>query len=1049
MAIFQFKDKDYEVSPPQDGTHSIKNLYTFDSTYKQDISNLPTTSITSSSININALGVIALQISVGGNIGDEELRSLLMSNFAGYAYLNIQENGRVSSADALEWARIAIGTASNLDRTQVRRITALTKALEENYDQFKDFVFTTGGRDFPLYRGAPNEGAGFFDPNQHYIVVDDDDPMDRLKLIKYNQKLGFNSSYWYNTGTGSPVPSEGLEPIAGKATKVAGKSRITGKTFRFDGSDSSIISTVNNTIKLTGHGYATGDIINYELGILHTFSQGDSTVVNVGANTITITDHGYVTGDKIVYKVTTNSVPIAPFREENYLEVVRIDDDTISLRERGGGSTIAFTGLGFGDGTLSSVKPSGLEASNDDNISRYYVINYDADNIRLAEDATDAAAGTFLSIGSVGKGSNHTITTDFLSEIAPGDFLGVFEEFPFVASASTVDTTNNQITIPGHGFSSGDSVFYNRDLISGSISSDLKEGLQYYVHKINENVITLHTDFLSGFLNLNPINLNSTGSGTHTLSIEFGTKAYKVEDNGTVFINTSTDFQFSNRVLRKPNFVLDPAKDVVVAKVFKYETTGFCNSANVDSKSLIINDVLGEIPKIGSTISGPSVTGTPTITSIEAPSVSGFAVRLELELSTNQTIPQNEALTITTFDFEPYVTLDSGDRLIEDNAPQLGGDLDLNGNNITDGTNSVNSIVTSTNNIANNNNNTSLPTSAAVVSYTDANYLKSNADDTFTGRLTINGDVIFDPSLYTRTPAPNQPEPFVGFKVVDQSTDTTGISFYEKVHLGAYGLYLTGDNDMSSSRKAFIKTGNEHQLYIDNAIARINSSYYLNLATTGLGLRINGEIYANQDYRAGYFKSFRPNTNYQAYLGESAYRFQSLYASYGYFTGLDVTSYIRLSDSDNLYWGTSYDTRMFYDGSANTLNLRLNTQVNSFNINENSTTRFTFAPDTGVFTCTSVTESSDERLKSNIKTLEGKKVLQMRGVTFERNNGTHSSGVIAQEIEKIAPEIVSEDDKGYKSVAYSQLTGYLIEAVKDQQKQIDELKNLVQSLMEK
>jgi len=83
---------------------------------------------------------------------------------------------------------------------------------------------------------------------------------------------------------------------------------------------------------------------------------------------------------------------------------------------------------------------------------------------------------------------------------------------------------------------------------------------------------------------------------------------------------------------------------------------------------------------------------------------------------------------------------------------------------------------------------------------------------------------------------------------------------------------------------------------------------------------------------------------------------------------------------------------------------------------------------------------SDRKLKENIKTLDGKKVLDMRGVSFTRKDtGAESSGVIAQEIQKVAPELV-HDTEGTLGVAYGNLVGYLIEAVKDQQKQIDELK---------
>ena len=89
---------------------------------------------------------------------------------------------------------------------------------------------------------------------------------------------------------------------------------------------------------------------------------------------------------------------------------------------------------------------------------------------------------------------------------------------------------------------------------------------------------------------------------------------------------------------------------------------------------------------------------------------------------------------------------------------------------------------------------------------------------------------------------------------------------------------------------------------------------------------------------------------------------------------------------------------------------------------------------------------SDKRVKENIKTLDGKKVLNMRGVSFNRTDqdGRLSSGVIAQELEKVAPELV-KDDGDLKAVAYGNLTGYLIEAIKDQQKQIDELKKLIKN----
>ena len=89
-----------------------------------------------------------------------------------------------------------------------------------------------------------------------------------------------------------------------------------------------------------------------------------------------------------------------------------------------------------------------------------------------------------------------------------------------------------------------------------------------------------------------------------------------------------------------------------------------------------------------------------------------------------------------------------------------------------------------------------------------------------------------------------------------------------------------------------------------------------------------------------------------------------------------------------------------------------------------------------------VTAYSDERLKDNIETLTDglDKVEQLRGVTYTRDE-RENIGVIAQEVEKILPEIVltADDEMGTKSVDYSRLTAVLIEAVKELSARVKEL----------
>ena len=95
----------------------------------------------------------------------------------------------------------------------------------------------------------------------------------------------------------------------------------------------------------------------------------------------------------------------------------------------------------------------------------------------------------------------------------------------------------------------------------------------------------------------------------------------------------------------------------------------------------------------------------------------------------------------------------------------------------------------------------------------------------------------------------------------------------------------------------------------------------------------------------------------------------------------------------------------------------------------------------GSFTATGdITAYSDKRLKTNIETISGalEKVNALRGVTFDKD-GKRGLGVIAQEVEKILPEVVLDGEE-YKSVAYGNIVGVLIEAMKEQQSQINELK---------
>ena len=110
----------------------------------------------------------------------------------------------------------------------------------------------------------------------------------------------------------------------------------------------------------------------------------------------------------------------------------------------------------------------------------------------------------------------------------------------------------------------------------------------------------------------------------------------------------------------------------------------------------------------------------------------------------------------------------------------------------------------------------------------------------------------------------------------------------------------------------------------------------------------------------------------------------------------------------------------------------------------------------GVICAAGYTLCSDIRYKQSVHTLENslEKLAALRGVSYFWNQEQYSRfsdekqiGFIAQEVESIFPELVRTDESGYKSVAYDQVTPILVEAIKEQQKQIEDLKGLVNDLI--
>jgi len=105
----------------------------------------------------------------------------------------------------------------------------------------------------------------------------------------------------------------------------------------------------------------------------------------------------------------------------------------------------------------------------------------------------------------------------------------------------------------------------------------------------------------------------------------------------------------------------------------------------------------------------------------------------------------------------------------------------------------------------------------------------------------------------------------------------------------------------------------------------------------------------------------------------------------------------------------------------------------------------------------SIGACSDRRYKKDISTLTNaiEKLSQMRGVRFNwrqdeypecRFSDKSQVGFVAQELVEVVPEVVSQDNSGYYNIDYSKVTPLLVEAIKEQQRQIERQRNLIEDL---
>ena len=162
---------------------------------------------------------------------------------------------------------------------------------------------------------------------------------------------------------------------------------------------------------------------------------------------------------------------------------------------------------------------------------------------------------------------------------------------------------------------------------------------------------------------------------------------------------------------------------------------------------------------------------------------------------------------------------------------------------------------------------------------------------------------------------------------------------------------------------------------------------------------------------------------------------------------LNVRTAIDLADNDILRFGTGDDCEFFCDGVH--MYTDLNAGIGNWYVRDGTTTRFTF-DDAGSFTATAnITAYSDRKLKDNLEVIPNAlaKVSTLTGYTYDRidMDGIRQSGLIAQDVQEVLPEVVINNvdpDSGEEtlSVAYGNMIGLLVEAIKELKAEVEELK---------
>mgnify|MGYP001335758424 CR=1 FL=1 len=298
------------------------------------------------------------------------------------------------------------------------------------------------------------------------------------------------------------------------------------------------------------------------------------------------------------------------------------------------------------------------------------------------------------------------------------------------------------------------------------------------------------------------------------------------------------------------------------------------------------------------------------------------------------------------------------------------------------------------------------------------------------GTVTINGAMQLDNTLTVGEDDTGYDVKFFGatsgqYMLWDQSADE---------------LVLSGDTSLSFHNAA----GGENIIATSDGHLEINSGTTLDITAATVDINsstkfnVDGPTQLTGAVTVGVNDTGHDVTFYGATAGS-------------YFKWNQASDQLELTDSSPIKIGDSSDLHIYHDGSNSYIanegagEIRISTTNSDSVLIGHSTSVVTIGDNLTV--TDTITESSIREMKENIEPIENilPAVLQMQGVTFdwkkERGEGPNHYGLIAEDVNKILPNLVSFDPEGKPAgIQYSKMTAVLLEAIKEQQVQIDELK---------